>query len=704
LATKLKSFSRHLGVKTLSFILCISSLAGILMLLIYADSGEYVFESMADLIEGRPFYESHYLSRESAYRIERVLDTAGWYSEDSTEAKETYENTIESLREMPGIRFYVKTPYRTVYNIESKPSDYFLKKQKVWYLFNNGNADVYTGYLRPAYGLGPNIPHSVEAVPADEPAEEPPPAGDYYDDEYAVDEPADEAEEMQYVEIPVYSDDQYEAYFYMTDDALSELENTFNDEVRQAGGILIAMLGLGLIALLCLIHLLLVCGRHPGCQELHIGFWDRPWLDVGLLVTCLLGFLAVNVTVSALDLYYNTQPIYTKTSVAAILAGMGVLLCALAGLWWLLSAVKRLKNRTFLRHTLIGIVFCGFFRAVRNSSRGIIRHWNVSLQMGAYAAVISGISTFIVVIPTANQAYGMAFFMMLVCVGGSAFLTAKWAARLSELEQALKKLSEGDHSVKVDEKGISFVYRMACSLNRAGQGLQKAVHNAMKSERFKTELISNVSHDLRTPLTSVITYADLLQSEGLDHPDAPRYVEVITQKAKRLKDLTDDLFEASKAASGEISAIIAPIDMMQLVSQSLGETNDRMKEAGLDVRIGGEFPFALADGKMMWRVFENLLGNILKYSMPGSRVYIDGSSNNGCVTITLRNISKDPLPPNPVAFTERFTRGDESRSDEGSGLGLAIVKSFMDLQNGQLCISCDGDLFKAAISLPGADV
>ena len=222
----------------------------------------------------------------------------------------------------------------------------------------------------------------------------------------------------------------------------------------------------------------------------------------------------------------------------------------------------------------------------------------------------------------------------------------------------------------------------------------------MKSERLKTELITNVSHDIRTPLTSILSYTDLLKKEGLKSKNAPEYLDILIQKAGRLKTLTDELFEAAKASSGNIDVNITRLDLVSLINQVLGELDGSIKLSGLDLRTNlPESMYVKADGKLMWRVLENLLSNVFKYSLPNSRVYIDAFEEDISIRMDIKNISGTELNIDPSELMDRFKRGDDSRADGGSGLGLSIVQSFVNAQNGKFDISIDGDLFKASVTL-----
>jgi signal transduction histidine kinase len=237
-----------------------------------------------------------------------------------------------------------------------------------------------------------------------------------------------------------------------------------------------------------------------------------------------------------------------------------------------------------------------------------------------------------------------------------------------------------------------------------GRILNAEMEKRLRAEQLRTELISNVSHDIRTPLTSVIMYIDLLKGEGAHSEKAREYIEIIESKANRLRELTDDLFEASKAASGNIPVTIEKVDLNALVSQGLGEMDAKIRDSGLEFRVtlSKEPVLVRADGRLLWRVVENQLSNVFKYALPGSRVYVETSDGGDIATLAVKNISATPLNIPADELLERFKRGDESRSSEGSGLGLTISKSLTEAMGGQFYIAIDGDLFKATVSLPKA--
>lgn len=263
------------------------------------------------------------------------------------------------------------------------------------------------------------------------------------------------------------------------------------------------------------------------------------------------------------------------------------------------------------------------------------------------------------------------------------------------------ELAAGHLGQDLKVSGQSVLAKLAQNINVLRQGVGMLQNEQAKSERLKTELITNVSHDLRTPLTSIITYTELLKQKDLANEDRLSYVDIIDRKSKRLKVLIDDLFEVSKMASGNVELVKEQIDLVQLLQQTLAEYDSMIDDSRLQFRlINAEEPvYAFVDGQKLWRVFDNLIGNILKYSLENSRAYITVQTMDNQVVITFKNVSKYEISENLDELFERFKRGDSSRHTEGSGLGLAIAKSIVDLHEGSLDIDIDGDLFKVIISL-----
>ena len=277
------------------------------------------------------------------------------------------------------------------------------------------------------------------------------------------------------------------------------------------------------------------------------------------------------------------------------------------------------------------------------------------------------------------------------------------ALNLRTLEKNGKQLSEGDLSTPVDTKRLFGAFRRyGQAMNRLQSGMESAVQEQMRAERMKTELITNVSHDIKTPLTSIVNYVDLLKKEDIPSPAAREYIIVLDRQSKRLKKLTEDLVEASKASSGALPVDLQPTDVSVLFSQITGEYQDRLADCHLTLVTqppAGQ-PVVLADSKLLSRVMDNLVSNICKYAMPETRVYVSGVTADGQMTMSFKNISRAELNISPDELMERFVRGDTSRHTEGSGLGLSIARSLVHLMGGTFRLSIDADLFRADVTLP----
>lgn len=265
---------------------------------------------------------------------------------------------------------------------------------------------------------------------------------------------------------------------------------------------------------------------------------------------------------------------------------------------------------------------------------------------------------------------------------------------------AAKAIANGDFSQPVDTSRLMLFFRKhGEDLNNVSNGIEAAVSEKMKSERFRTELITNVSHDIKTPLTSIINYVDLLQKEDIDNEKVREYLDVLDRQSSRLKKLIQDLLEASKASTGSINVELEELDVAVMLSQVAGEYKEKFEKNNLDLIIKNDVTPVMiqADGRHLWRVFDNLMNNINKYAQPCTRVYIDIIPKDSGAIITFKNVSATPLNISSDELKERFVRGDSSRNTEGSGLGLSIAESLMKLMNGTLELTVDGDLFKVTL-------
>ena len=315
-------------------------------------------------------------------------------------------------------------------------------------------------------------------------------------------------------------------------------------------------------------------------------------------------------------------------------------------------------------------------------------------------AILCVVAEFIVL--TMSGAW-IEFFVLIILFGiqlGFLIYFVKKLGYLNEIMKGVHKIKEGELNYKIEEKNDIYFSSLANDINNISEGLENSIEQRIKSERMKSELITNVSHDLKTPLTSIINYVELIKKEEDLQPEYLKdYVKVLDNKSKRLKVLIEDLFEASKASTGNIELELVRLDLKQLLQQSIGELEDKLEEANLSLRVNltEEDTYVLADGRRLYRVFENLLCNISKYSLKNTRVYIDVTKEDGKIITTMKNISSYELNFDPDEIMERFKRADESRNTEGSGLGLAIARDLVSLQGGKMSIEIDGDLFKVKV-------
>ncbi|WP_369354523.1 HAMP domain-containing sensor histidine kinase [Lysinibacillus capsici] len=419
----------------------------------------------------------------------------------------------------------------------------------------------------------------------------------------------------------------------------------------------------------CFVYLIIVIGRTPfDKEEIHFHVIDKLYNDLNIvLIGCLTAMWIAMIVEVFRDMYmFFTVPIF------------------IIGLLLILSLVKHIKNRTFFQHTLLYQLFKKIFILVKHvfdsGSTGV----KIVLLVIGYPLVVAA-----------------TFFMFPITMGIAAWLAMRKVKSFNRIKEGVEQIKNGDlhHRIEVDGKGE--FHQLAENINRITDGLKKAVDSEIKSERLKTELITNVSHDIRTPLTSIITYVDLLKLEN-DPKMIAEYVDVLDQKSKRLKLLTDDLFEAAKASSGSIPVQLERIDIVSLLTQGIGEMDEKIEASSLDFKLAHptEKVYVKADGKLLWRSIENLFSNIFKYALPTSRVYIGVEDLGNEILVTFKNISAYELNISVDELMERFKRGDESRSSQGSGLGLSIAESLIHIQNGKFLVQVDGDLFKVMIYLP----
>lgn len=364
-----------------------------------------------------------------------------------------------------------------------------------------------------------------------------------------------------------------------------------------------------------------------------------------------------------------------------------------------LSLVRRIKAHNLREHMLLRQIWRHIFRN-KAGKRKRWEDWKKILCIFAGCEVMSALAAYFIW-DWSEPEIGFSVFAVVMLV--SSYVLCVLVQDVCALSRAVSEISEGHLDYQVDFKGKHrLLGGLGDGLNHVGNGLKQAVETSLKDERMKTELITNVSHDLKTPLTSIISYIDLLKKEKMPTPEAEHYVEVLDQKAQRLKQLTEDLVEAAKANTGNIDLELMPLNFAELMKQAIGEFEDKF--AGRKLQMIASHPeetvMILADGRRMFRILENVLQNAYKYALEGTRIYAKLWKEGETVCFEMKNISRDPLNISPEELMERFTRGDAARSTEGSGLGLSIAKDLTGLQGGTFEILLDGDLFKIVIRFP----
>ena len=371
-----------------------------------------------------------------------------------------------------------------------------------------------------------------------------------------------------------------------------------------------------------------------------------------------------------------------------------------------LSLVRRIKSKSLWKNSLLRKILHFLWKVLCKISLkfhelGDFYSRNTASKVKATVAFLGFILLkYIFCVILLNSGAMLLFFSLLVDLG-ILFFIIRSAAHRDILITGLKEISNGNLQYKIPlERLLGDEKIMAEYINNIGSGLDAAVENSVKNERMKTELITNVSHDLKTPLTSIISYIDLLKRENFTDPKICEYLDILEEKASRLKVLTEDVVEASKASTGNLTLNMADIDFIEMLHQVIGEFEERFQEHQLTmmVHFPDESSIIHADGQRMWRVLENIFGNVTKYAMEGTRVYAEVQNSHNQVLFSLKNISAQPLNFAAEELTERFVRGDVARNTEGSGLGLSIAKSLTELQGGKFQLYLDGDLFKVTIT------
>mgnify|MGYP002560081545 FL=1 len=443
----------------------------------------------------------------------------------------------------------------------------------------------------------------------------------------------------------------------------------------------------GITALACFVFLICSAAHRSGTEDCVLLRQDKMPYDLYLPSAILLGTGLCAMLVECVAYELNTVKAVAAALIMACLAGVFMALC--------MTTAARIKTGTLFKNTLIYRLCTGVGMGASSMLSSISGAWRFSLAFAGYLLVNAVLSYIFF-----TRGGFLAFLLLLAINGGALYLLLNMIRQMRTLSAAGQAMANGDLGYCVDTSDMKREFREhGENLNSIGRGMAIAVNERMKSERFKTELITNVSHDLKTPLTSIVTYIDLLQKEDIQDEKAKEYIDTIARQSKKLKKLTEDLIDASKASSGALNVNMERVNISELLRQSSAEYGERMEAVNITpvVNMPEEDIYVRADGRLLWRVVENLLQNICKHGMPGTRAYLEARTENGRAVVSFKNISQQQLNIPVEELLERFVQGDESRSRGGSGLGLSIAESLTELMKGKLKLSLDGDLFKVEL-------
>ena len=454
-------------------------------------------------------------------------------------------------------------------------------------------------------------------------------------------------------------------------------------------------------------YLCWAAGRSAAREGVRPGGLNRIPLDLYLAIATALFILALIPAFEIIEDWYYSSRNFNPGFVTIALSLLTADAVIFVGFCFACAAQFKAKDLFWWRHSVVGFcvgklwgVMKRLFRFVRHLVEKTVELLPLTWRWLLMAAGM-GIMILLGVVAAFNTGSpGLLLIVLLGCLA----VTLYGAYAFGSLRAGAKRMAEGDLYSKVNSKYLVGEYALCAEdLNALADVAVVAAKNQMKSDRMKTELITNVSHDIKTPLTSIINYVDLLEKPHTEE-EGRQYLEVLHRQSQSMKKLIEDLMEMSKATTGNMTVDITQVDAGEAVNQALGEFADKLEKAGLTpvFRCPEEPVAILADGRLTWRVLSNLLSNVVKYALPGTRLYIDLIQLESQVVISLKNISREALNISADELTERFVRGDASRNTEGSGLGLNIAKSLMELQKGQLQLLVDGDLFKVTLLFPKA--
>ncbi len=457
------------------------------------------------------------------------------------------------------------------------------------------------------------------------------------------------------------------------------------------------------------VYLCCAAGKSPTSDTIHPGGLNQLPLDIYLAVCAAVEILVIYLLPRLVDISIRKAP-QIVVSISALLGAAGCLI--LIGFGYALVAQIKTGGGYWWRHSIIGFLLLKFWRFCRTTHAGLnalhamlplIWQW---LLMAAAMFLLPVLLFWLFMLLRHWTLPAIVFLLTFLCsLVADVVIICYGAYCFGTLIKGVRQMAQGDLEYNVPTISRFSIFRdFGTQLNDLAGAARLAAERQLRSERMKTELITNVSHDIKTPLTSIINYVDLMQKPHTPE-EGDAYLEVVSRQSLRLKKLVDDLMDMSKASTGNMPVDIIRLDASETLNQSLGEFSDKLAEAQLIpvFRPPEEPIYMMADGRLVWRVMSNLLSNAVKYALPGTRLYLDLGRVDNQVMISMKNISREELNVSAKELLERFVRGDASRNAEGSGLGLNIAQSLMELQHGNLQLLVDGDLFKVTLLFPAAD-
>ncbi|MBN7773863.1 sensor histidine kinase [Clostridium aminobutyricum] len=577
----------------------------------------------------------------------------------------------DELNRIEGFTYYATNGTNVITNLQVKdtgtPKESVFEKNPAYLIYQNGKITKFPTSMEASASVNPNMDQELENRLF----------GQYNDD--------------------------LKIYFSFDEQYMTAAERTYQS-VSGIRNWLPGLAGCALICFLLFIYLAVTTGRRDEEGNRKLYKIDRIWTEVQLVFIILSIGGGIALAAEAMYSYHRysytngqlgifivgyAQYAFSKPEIIMFIAAAGLL--ALVGLWFILSCIRLLKARQFIKNSFVYLlwqrVVCKICHSLGSKLIDIYKGSSLVKKVMFLAAAGCLLSATVFLAPVV---------LLVILV-----FTPKWVKKFEAIQNGVDEVKNGNLAYKIEVKGDDEFDQLARGINEISEASNVAIQNELKNQRLKTDLISNVSHDLKTPLTSMVTYIDLLKSEGLTSENASEYLRIIDEKTNRLRQLTEDLFEAAKASSGAMPVRLEKVELLSLIHQGLGEMDQSIQYSGLDFIINTEKEkyYVVADGQLLWRVVENLLSNVIKYAAENSRVYIDITEQGTSIMLEMKNISKQPLNISSDELMERFKRGDESRTTEGSGLGLAIAKDLVRLQKGWFEIVIDGDLFKARVML-----